>query len=455
LAQPLWTRICLFFVLAIFPAIGRSQGCCAPILANTAFNPSAPASIGDEIGRVRATNSPTRWAITAGNPKGDFAIDSRGVITFTSQGAADYNGSVLKKSATLTVQATNASGSGSGIVRINAYADGSANAPSGLVQHPTGLSGYRARPPWKVAGFDYYVGIPSGTSLQPASGISDPNVKISGNLVKCTGPNASVTLNAIDFAGYAIYIPLGGCSTLTVTNSNFGCTKGVAAPSFTFIQNQNNAAMDIEQNKFDSYTDCNVRSPGNISDIMQCGSIGNCTVKYNWFYHQSERAVDAGCGSLKYQFNLLDDPNTVSSAHENVLQQACGDGAAQIGLVVSFNGLYSTISANAGEGWQFEGCCGQQFATTDPVFAYNTAVALRNSGKVTMSYLVHGFCHTTEDCSTTAVSVRGTGTFSNNYFDTSGSFGAFYVGSGTAMWPPQIEFSNNINMDTGAPIALK
>ena len=40
--------------------------------------------------------------------------------------------------------------------------DGSANAPAGTPQYPALLSGYASRPPWKVAGVDYTVGIDRG-----------------------------------------------------------------------------------------------------------------------------------------------------------------------------------------------------------------------------------------------------------------------------------------------------
>ena len=83
------------------------------------------------MGAVLATNSPTSWSIIAGNPAGDFAINDTGVVTFTSRGAAHYDGTVALKSATLTVQATNTSGAATATVEVNAYADGSVNAPSG------------------------------------------------------------------------------------------------------------------------------------------------------------------------------------------------------------------------------------------------------------------------------------------------------------------------------------
>ncbi len=44
--------------------------------------------------------------------------------------------------------------------------DGSANAPAGPAQMPSLLNGYKAPPPWEVAGVDYAVGVPSGLTLK-------------------------------------------------------------------------------------------------------------------------------------------------------------------------------------------------------------------------------------------------------------------------------------------------
>jgi hypothetical protein len=432
----MWPILVILFLSGIFQVNWQmALGGGAPVVNNENFYPSTPASIGVTVGIVSATNSPTSWSITAGDSAGDFAINSSGVITFTSQGATDYDGSVAQKSATLTVQATNTSGSGTGIVDINAYADGSVNAPNGSAQYPTGLSGYRVRPPWKVAGFDYYVGIPSGTSLSSPTSISNPNVTVSGNAVVCSGSGAAVTLNAIDFTGYFVHIPSGGCSSLTITNSNFACT-GNKSPAFTFFQDQNNATIAIKASKINSGDNCGAW-PNNVSDPIACGR--NCTIEYNWFYHASERIVSMGIVTL-YRWNLIDSPNTANGAHENY--QQFGGGATATSDVVEFNASYNRLSLG-GEGYQFYGNVTP--ATIDsPVFKYNTMIALRSGGNVTMSYMVHGSCHTSGFACTT---ISGTGVVANNYFDPTGAYGIFYQGSLTAAagWSS----SNNINMVTG------
>lgn len=151
----------------------------SPIVQAAVFTPSTPATNGGAVGTATATNSPTGWSITAGDPSGDFAISSGGVITFTAQGQTDYSGAVSLKSATLTLQASNGAGSGSNNNTVNASADGSVNAPvNASIQHSafftsyarqSGQSAYTVRPAWKVAGVDYAVGPAANATITIAS----------------------------------------------------------------------------------------------------------------------------------------------------------------------------------------------------------------------------------------------------------------------------------------------
>lgn len=151
----------------------------APIVQAAVFTPSTPATTGGAVGTATATNGPTGWSITAGDTAGDFAISSAGVITFTVQGQTDYDGTVSLKSATLTLQATNASGNGSNNNTVNAYADGIVNAPINAgIQHSnfftsyarqSGQSAYATRPVWKAPGVDYAVGPAANATVTIAS----------------------------------------------------------------------------------------------------------------------------------------------------------------------------------------------------------------------------------------------------------------------------------------------
>lgn len=156
---------------------GGGGGGSSPVVAAAVFTIGTPQTTGNTVGTATATNSPTGWSITAGDSAGDFAISSGGVITLTSQGQTDYNAGVNLKSATLTLQASNGSGSGTNNNTINAYADGSINAGAGYIQHSDFFTSYArqsgqtysTRPPWQVAGVDYAAGIVSNATITIAS----------------------------------------------------------------------------------------------------------------------------------------------------------------------------------------------------------------------------------------------------------------------------------------------
>jgi hypothetical protein len=406
-----------------------------PVVTAARLYVSTPVADGEKVGAVSATNSPSTWSITSGDPEGSFAISDSGVLTFTSQGAARYGGEIAKASVRLTILASNEAGSGTGSIEVYAYADGSKKAPSGAVQYPTELASYRARPPWKVAGFDYYVGIPSGTVLSSPKSISNPNVTNSGNTIICSGPGASASLSEIDFTGYFVYVPSGGCSSLTITNSNFACT-GDDSPGFAFVQDQNNAALVIRNSKINSGDNCG-SWPHNVSDPIACG--GSCTIEHNWFYHASERILSIGART-EFRWNLIDNPNTMKGAHGNYHQ--FGGGTTANPDIVEFNASYSALFGG-GEGYQFYG--NEVPATiVSPALRYNTMIARKSDGHVTMSYMVHGSCHT---ALTSCTKISGQGSIAENYFDPSGAYGIFYGGSLTR----ELGWSSdhNINMLTG------
>jgi hypothetical protein len=63
-----------------------------------------------------AGGTPTSWAITGGNARGNYAINNAGVITLTAAGAINLFNQTSTD--TLTVQASNAGGSSSGTATI-------------------------------------------------------------------------------------------------------------------------------------------------------------------------------------------------------------------------------------------------------------------------------------------------------------------------------------------------
>jgi hypothetical protein len=93
-----------------------------PVVSDQSMNLLLPATNGQAVGTVPVTGgTPTGFAITAGNSAGYFAINSTGDITVTSAGASG----ITAQTYSLTVQATNALGSDTGVVSVVASASAS------------------------------------------------------------------------------------------------------------------------------------------------------------------------------------------------------------------------------------------------------------------------------------------------------------------------------------------
>ena len=79
--------------------------------------------------------------------------------------------------------------------------DGSASAGAGTPLYPTLLSSYAARPPWKVPGVDYPVGVPSNVTLKdPAAGGAPTGTTFSTSTHTVTFSADNVTLDGWDFS---------------------------------------------------------------------------------------------------------------------------------------------------------------------------------------------------------------------------------------------------------------
>ena len=77
-----------------------------PVVGPATFNLTLPLTTNQPVGTVTASNSPTAFAITTGNPAGYYAISNAGALTVTAAGAAG----IPAGTASLGVTATNAGG---------------------------------------------------------------------------------------------------------------------------------------------------------------------------------------------------------------------------------------------------------------------------------------------------------------------------------------------------------
>ena len=105
-----------------------------------------------------------------------------------------------------------------------AESDDSTGAPSGPSQLPNLLLHYAKRPPWKVAGVDYAVGVPSGRSLRGSDAISEVGTAVdeTHHFIRVIGDN--VKLDGYDFLAsqrMGCLCRPGSARQAVIGNSNF------------------------------------------------------------------------------------------------------------------------------------------------------------------------------------------------------------------------------------------
>jgi hypothetical protein len=223
--------------------------------------------------------------------------------------------------------------------------DGSPGAPAGVSpQLPNILNGLAVRPPWKVAGVDYGVGIPAGTSLlDPATTANWSGACAGGSLASNTitvSGSGTCTLNALDFSlhnGMNINIADAFSGTLIVTNSNFLIGSNQLYPITSSLASP--AVVTVSNNNFDS--------GGSSPHIGGVGVSGgaNITITYNYFARWDNdviRLSNAGGNS-----NYVVRYNVMQSGNWGATGSPCANGLFEHpDQIHSVNGAASIV-------WQF------------------------------------------------------------------------------------------------------
>ena len=304
--------------------------------------------------------------------------------------------------------------------------DGSANAEPGTPQMTRLLDGYRTRPPWKVAGVDYAVGVAAGKRLTDWRKLDLPGVRIDGNFVVVTGGDA--VLDGIDFStngGTQLYVKTDG--EVTIRNCRFGgdYLRSIA----TGIIDIASPRVVIRNCTFDG------AAAGNAACILFFRRSVDATVQYCHAHNFPSRVIQliAG-GALDYRFNLIGQGAMQTGAHMNYLEFGSGESRP----IVAFNTTAQTAPARSGgEGFQFYFNAGG--AMHEPLCMNNTMIARGGGGKAVMSYLMHGTRYT-PGITTTLI---GRAVMQGNFLDTSSAYGAFYDSS-FAGW----DFHDNTDLVT-------
>lgn len=309
------------------------------------------------------------------------------------------------------------------------YRQSNLSLTNSIGQHPALLAGYVIRPSWQVAGVDYVVGVPSGITLKDPTTINMAGVSVdtSSRTVNITGNN--IVLNGYDFSLYGGYQVSSSGDNSTIENSNFALGSNTGA----YLVDGSGNNLTIQYCTFDAST------IGNETSIIGFSGTGTVTLQYNWFknfpQHILEMAQAAGVSdAIAYQYNLIEQGALNATAHLNYLQLG---GGSLSSVNVSFNTTYQTPQASGGEGFQAEANSGQSISNYS--IQNNTMIATGGAAGSAMSYMMHLGSNAQNPGTATGVA-------SNNYFDITAAYGAFYQGCAG------FTYSGNKDMVTGKTI---
>lgn len=213
---------------------------------------------------------------------------------------------------------------------------------------------YQTRPPWDVAGVDYYVGAPFGATLTSWESLPTTHLNVTtgqGGTVACKDTSA-VTMDHIDFTvdgGVGeIQASSGTCSAITITNSKFGCSTSGASGNisqFFLFFIQNSLTLTLQNNTFD-WTGCetNQTGAGGSNDLISMSAGGAVALKYNYFKHNAGRVTSlGGTVSSTSQFNAYDGTNydLIATASTNAITAVANN-------ILHFATTPSSLQLNSG-----------------------------------------------------------------------------------------------------------
>lgn len=304
------------------------------------------------------------------------------------------------------------------------YADGSAAAPPGKPLLPNVLAHYATRPPWKVAGIDYAVGVPAGTKLQDPTTIAISGVAVDAAKHTITVSGSNVTLSGYDFGGsggWGIYVEAKSANTV-IRDSNFLVGANHLVPVNAGAGSGNLTIMD---NTFDATT-----NSGAVWAFVNYNGSGLFVAGYNVFLNSPDDAIDFNSGTMTtiVKYNLFENLGTDPQAHADSVQYT---GVTSDNSVISFNTVYQS-NPSGNQGLQIEA---QNGSTITHTWVENNVIVAH--GAQTMSYSI--FVGAASGPNT----IDGV-VVANNYIDFSGAYGPFYKPTGN-----HLTYAGNVDMSRG------
>jgi hypothetical protein len=300
--------------------------------------------------------------------------------------------------------------------------------PAGSPQHPNLLSAYVARPPWRVAGVDYYVGITPGTVLKPITSINMPGVAIDevNHLIRITGPN--VTIDGYDFSGWCLYVQGQNVTIQNCYSNNVG-GFGIVGRNDGMYNGVNYTSSNI------TIRNCEIDGTGdqfeNQWSFINIKGTGTTTVEYNYFHDAPTHVFEfEGTSTLLYKYNLeedigIDPTGQGPTDHVNYTQML---GGQSVNSQIAYNTMIQHSQPAGGQMIQVTG--------SNALVANNTMIAYpTSSGGASISHMI--------DPGHAGDFFQGI--IKDNYIDRRGALDAFYP-SATR---PNVLVTDNINMVTG------
>lgn len=330
--------------------------------------------------------------------------------------------------------------------------DGRLNAPSGAAQFPTFFSSqsYPTRPPWKVAGVDYRVGINTGVVLKipgvdtlPAGFVYDP----SNSRVHTFGASSGVVLDGWDFTTGSSLWMQPQSDNVVLRNCKFSQIDGSNSRGMT--------GCLIEYCEITNFTSTFKPAPGSI--VFSAGAAGDaastCTMRYCYVHDIWGDATDASSPSLTLKYNLFKDwAQGDSGVHGDFMQ---GLGSQVLSLIFEFNTIWWTgPGALGGGGSQGLSVPGSADATMPQC----------NGGSVSNNSVRNDESSYNNFYSWSAGDVNGTIVCNNNYVDRThfiggGSSHDVFFSSGTPgaaghhNFPGTVTGNGNVNLADGSSFA--
>ena len=288
-------------------------------------------------------------------------------------------------------------------------------------QHPSLLSKYKTRPPWRVAGVDYCVGRSTAAPLKSAATISIAGVRVSTTARSITITGNNVTLDGYDFSGWSVVTT---AANTRLVNSTFNGLNPGGSQNSVVSGTSTASNLYVGHSTIDG-----LAGTGGRAEFLIEMQGPDLTVEYSWLRNSNSDIIGrhgASGGDITIQNNLIEQAGMGGPSVHGDYLQVYGP------TVESTRILYNTTIQNGG--------------ITQGFIADNT-----KSGELAGNTMIGGVSYfmSASGPGTDPANLSGMFHTHDNYFDASRAFGFNYPAIGPNDRYAMTAFTNNVNMVTG------